>query len=263
MPVTCDAGMSEMDKPEASIDGGSSERKSGCYPEAAAAAATTPALPHGAETSAKLRGNIERIAAYTAEHAELRRAHHWLYDLRSPPVGKPNFVIMGINPGESPSDWEAAPEPTEETSRYDWFEDKKRSRSSIRWSQLAAWFLDAKPYVMAELFLWSSRDMKEFVERFGALAASPHLPFCREMNLDIITAYQPKAVILPGLGSAKLCASLYGLRHCESIHEGGARVAETYTDGERPWLFTKHWTGSFGLSAAQKERIRTAIRAAA
>ena len=214
-------------------------------------------------TSAKLQANIERIAAYTAEHPELRRAHHWLYDLRSPPDGKPEFVIMGINPGETERDWKLSPEPTEETSRHDFHHRAEKAGSALRWATLASYYLDGADHVLAEIFLWSSRDMKEFTERFGPLAASPHLPFCREMNMDVIATYQPKAVILPGLGSAKHCASLYGLRHRESIQEGGARVAEAYTDGQRPWLFTKHWTGSFGLSAAQKERIRTAIREAA
>lgn len=102
--------------------------------------------------------------------------------------------------------------------------------------------------------------MHQFRERFGPITRSPHLEFCREMNLAVIEAYQPKAVILPGIATDKLCANLYGLRRVETVYEGATRVVEVYSDGRRPWLFTKHWTGSFGLTKSQREKIRDTIR---
>ena len=229
--------------------------------EGAAASAPPPVL--GAASTSKLTANIERIAAYTAQHPELRQAHHFLYDLRSPPDGRPEFVIMGINPGETAWDWEHYPQPTEETSRYDFHHRaEKDGDSALRWGKLCRFYLDGADYVLAEVFFWSSRDMSEFKERYGPLVASLHLPFCREMNLDIISAYQPKAVILPGLQSSTLCASLYGLRHVESIRHEGARVVEAFSDGTRPWLFTKHWSGAFGFTQTQRERVREAIQVA-
>ena len=51
---------------------------------------------------------INTIREYTAGHAELRLAHHFLYDL---PLNKdalsPEVVVMGINPGETQVDREA------------------------------------------------------------------------------------------------------------------------------------------------------------
>jgi hypothetical protein len=212
--------------------------------------------------SDKLIANIERIAAYTAEHPELIAAHHFLYDLRQPCEGTPRFVVMGVNPGETPHDWEIAPDPTEETSRFDFHVERGCGRSAIRWSKAASYFLDGADYVLAELFFWSSRDSRVFAARFGRLSKSRHLPLCVEMNLDLIDVYQPAAVVLPGLTHVKLVQNLYGLTPVSVVHDGSRRVAELYTDGARPWVFTKHWTAAFGFSKAQREMAREAIRTA-
>lgn len=210
----------------------------------------------------RLRANIERLAAYTAEHPELKAAHHFLYDLRHPKGGTPRFVVMGVNPGETDTDWRIAPQPTEETSRYDFHVEAGPGRSAIRWSSAARYFLDGADYVLAELFFWSSYDSRAFTERFGPLARSPHLPICVEMNRDLIEAYQPRAVVLPGLTHIPLVRDLYGLTPVETAVHDGKRIAEHYTDGARPWVFTKHWTAAFGFSRQQRELARDAIRAA-
>lgn len=212
--------------------------------------------------SNRLIANIERVAAYTAQHPELLAAHHFLYDLRHPRNGKPDIVVMGVNPGETAYDWKIAPEPTEESSRFDFHSEQGGGRSAIRWTKAARYFLDDADYVLAELFFWSSYDSRVFTERFGPLAKSKHLPFCVEMNKDLIDAYQPKAVILPGLTHLPLVRDLYGLTAIDQIADGPTRVAEHYTDGQRPWVFTKHWTASFGFSKRQREIARDTIRAA-
>ncbi|MBX7135381.1 MAG: hypothetical protein K1X67_22150 [Fimbriimonadaceae bacterium] len=211
--------------------------------------------------SSVLASNIERLADYTASHPELRAAHHFLYDLRCPPKGQPKFVVMGINPGETPNDWLLSPTPTEETSRYDFHVEAGPGRSAIRWSKAAQFFLDGADYVLAEIFFWSSRDGRHFRERFGELKSSPHLPMCTAMNKDLIEAYAPRAVIVPGIGSARLCQSLYGVNHLGGLASTKGRLVEHFTDGRRPWIFTKHWTGSFGLSNEQRVQIRDYIRA--
>lgn len=207
--------------------------------------------------------NIERIAARTAEHPELRAAHHFLYDLRHPKHGKPEFVVMGVNPGETAYDWTIAPEPTEETSRYDFHMDRGGGRSAIRWSKAASYFLDGSDYVLTELFFWSSYDGRTFRERFGPLAKSEHLSFCVEMNRHLIEAYAPRAVVLPGLTHMPLVKDAYGLTHLETLSDEVTRVVEVLSDGQRPWVFTKHWTAAFGFSKSQRELARGAIRAAA
>ena len=207
-----------------------------------------------------LTANIEELADYTERHAELRAAHHFLYDLRCPADGAPRFVVMGINPGETASDWEMAPTPTEETSRYDFHVAKGCGRSAIRWSKAARFYLDDADYVLAELFFWSSRDGVQFRQRFGALGKSKHLPLCTRMNKTLIEAYVPRAVVVPGIGSARLCQPLYGLKHVASLTSAKGRLVEHYHDGRRPWIFTKHWTGSFGLSNEQRTEIQRYIR---
>lgn len=207
-----------------------------------------------------LSDNIKKIAAYTARHPELRSAHHFLYDLRVPPAGRPKFVVMGINPGESANDWQLSATPTEETSRHDFHHVAEKTGSARRWANLANYYLDGADHVLAEVFFWSSRNMRQFEERFGSLSASPHLSFCRDMNLDLLNAYTPQAVILPGIGVASICAAMFDLRQVSTVRDGPARLVEIYTDSVRPWLFTKHWTGARGLTSAQKSQIREAIR---
>ena len=206
-----------------------------------------------------LKANIERIAAYTAAHESLSVAHHFLYDLRRPANGKPEYVVMGVNPGETARDWRLSPTPTEETSRFDFHGDTALKGSAARWSSLTDRFLGGADYVLAELFLWSSRDMTQFRQRFGPIEASPHLAFCRDMNRDIISAYAPKAVIAPGIGTAALVSGLYGLTYEKPIKAGNVRVAERYTDGVRSWLFTIHWTGYRGFSDCLRNAVKDAI----
>lgn len=67
----------------------------------------------------RLDSNIQAIRRYTTEHAELRRAHHFLYDLPlNRDIGPPELVVMGINPGETQVDRDSCPGPTEETSIF-------------------------------------------------------------------------------------------------------------------------------------------------
>ena len=114
--------------------------------------------------------------------------------------------------------------------------------------------------MLTEAFFWSSKDGKQFKERFGDLAASPHLPFCTEMNQQLIEAYMPKAIIAPGLGLAEVCRPIYGLKFEDRLVCDKGRLAECYTDGIRPWVFTKHWTASFGFSNNQRSAVRDYIR---
>lgn len=208
----------------------------------------------------KLIKNIELISEYTAHHSELKAAHHFLYDLRCPRGGKPEYVVMGVNPGETDHDWKIAPEPTEETSRFDFHAGHSVGTSAKKWASSVQYFLGDADYVLAELFFWSSYDSRAFTERFGPMSKSKHLPFCVEMNKDLIEAYGPKAVVLPGLGNLPLVRDLYDLKSVGQIKDGTVRVAEYYTDGQRPWVFTKHWTAAFGFSQKQRELAKQAIR---
>jgi hypothetical protein len=81
------------------------------------------------------------------------------------------------------------------------------------------------------------------------------------MNLALIRTHKPRAVVVVGLGDARLCRELYGLQHNRTVQHGDVRVAEHHFDGDgRPWLVTKHWTNGWGLTTGQRDAIRDAIR---
>jgi hypothetical protein len=45
---------------------------------------------------------IRQVRSYTASHAELRNAHHFLFDFPLyPDVVEADYIVMGINPGKS------------------------------------------------------------------------------------------------------------------------------------------------------------------
>jgi hypothetical protein len=209
-----------------------------------------------------LTENIALIRAYTQDHEELKQAHHFLYDLRSPPNVQPEFVVMGLNPGELPSDWEKSPTPTEETSQYDFHVERGSGRSAIRWAKACTYFLDGADYVLAELFFWSSANAgKAFEQRFGPLRKSKHLAFCAVLNEQLIRHYQPRAVLLPGIGYTDVATTLYELKSIRTVSGGGKRLIEHMTDGDRSWFITQHWTNARGITNDQWAIVRDYIRA--
>ena len=212
---------------------------------------------------------IQEIRDYTNGHAELRVAHHFLYDLPlDKKAGKPEVMVMGINPGEPERCWKACAGPTEETWNFDFHEKTSSGRDggSIRWRKNATFFADGKPAVFTELFFWSSRNKEQFKQRFGPLWRSNHLCFCMGMNRILIKEYQPKSVIFVGVTDSKKVAKEFGLDYVYTLKSSSNRLVENrlvehYRDDEsRPWYFTKHWSGSHGFSNAQKEQIRNYIR---
>lgn len=207
-----------------------------------------------------LSAEIKEIEAYTAKHASLQQAHHWLFDLKSPPDSIPEVALVGINPGEWPGDWEICPHPTEETSRFDFHDAYGNGRAAIPWTQLCNRYLGNRPFVQTELFFWSSSNLKQLEERYGRLRHSPHLGFCRDMNQRLFDAYDVKAVVSPGINNDEICSSLYGLGPLQQeVRVQDVRIAKLYHDGRRPWVFTKHWTGAFGFTRAQKDGVKSVL----
>src|SRR5713101_6768929 len=108
---------------------------------------------------------------------------------------------MGVNPGEQPELWKLFPEPTEETSLYDFLGLGEREKSAP-WRKLCKEFLGTDNVLLTELFFWSSRNAVHFRERFGEpIYLSKHLPFCRDMNQRLLKIYKPKAVVVTGVGA--------------------------------------------------------------
>jgi hypothetical protein len=212
---------------------------------------------------ARLDSNIEAIRRYRDANPELRLAHHFVYDLPlNKYAGQPEVIVMGMNPGETQYDRDACPGPTEETWNLDFHEKPGvgRSQGSVNWRRNAEFFAQGKSVVFTELFFWSSNDQRELNERFGPLWRSRHLRFCVDMNRSLLDCYEPKFVIFVGVSYSMRVAQEFGLRFIDSLKEHSHRLVDHYEDEHRPWFFTRHWSGSFGFSRAQKEQIRTYIQ---
>lgn len=211
-----------------------------------------------------LTEQIESIREYTRQHAELQKAHHFLYDKPiSADAERYRFAVLGVNPGEQTGDWEAWPDATEETSLFDFREELgQRPRASRRWRQLVEFFCGTDEVVMSEFFLWSTKDTGQaFVEKFGhPLGRSPHLAFCVEMNRQLIERHKVQAVIAPGLKSLKLFREHYDLKQVKTVKaDNGHTLIEHFEREGVPWIFTKHWSAAFGFSKEQQEVVRTYI----
>lgn len=202
---------------------------------------------------APMEDQIKRVREHTLRHPELRQAHHFLFDLRLSTAGT-EYIVMGVNPGETNADYDI-PGPTEETSLYDFHKPSDRGSSSSRWLKNISFFLETDRVTLAEYFFWSSSNTGlKFTERFGPLKRSPHLVFCRDLNWELIAYHDPVAIISPGLGMAKLASTLYDLDYKETeVADNGHKLVLHYSDGIRPWLFTKHWSGAYGFLASSEK----------
>ena len=210
--------------------------------------------------------NLNRIREYTRKNPSLMKAHHFIYDLRLNPLGnKVDFIVMGINPGEADDDHKVAPKPgdmpLEETSESDFHNRIGLTPGARRWRRLAKEIPGSDDIVLAECFFWSSANLVQLVERYGPLRTSPHLKFCTELNEELIRLTQPRAIIFPGLMAIPIVTELYGLHPSGEIirNEKNHRIVVPYHDGERYWLFTKHWSGA-RLANVEKKMIQQQIK---
>jgi hypothetical protein len=81
------------------------------------------------------------------------------------------------------------------------------------------------------------------------------------MNKVLITEYNPTMVISPGLSQAESAAKPFGLKFTRTFSSQGKRLVEHYHDSKRCWFFTRHWSGAFGFSTAQKNAIKEYLQA--
>ena len=221
----------------------------------------------------KLDDAAREIVDYTAKHPELQKAHTFVYDYpvfdNFRTLGKPEFVVMGINPGETEPDreerkrWEAQGR-VWITRPSTWNGARSYTRSAKVWADNCKYYTNSERVVSTEVFFWSATDGSEFNQRFGMLWKSPHLGFCVRMNRVLLDAYSPRAVIIPGIGLAEKIRAEFKLTLIDSKVDSrnGNNLIKHYRDRNSglPWIFTKHWTGSFGLSEEQRMAMRTYIQ---
>jgi len=211
-----------------------------------------------------MKAALEKIRDYTQQHAELLKSHHFLFNAPlNGPINNADVVIIGLNPGETASDWlYEGSTPTEESSEYDFHSDSFRGKSSNRWITLCNEYLPNSRIVLSEFFFWSSSDIKSgFRDRFGySFKKCPHLEFCKELNSELVLFHRPKLIVSTGTFWAEFMAKKYDLDHvttlnCES-DECQRRIIVHYEWQSIPFIFTPHWTSGF-VSKAEKQEIKS------
>ena len=230
-------------------------------------------LPIKKESAMNLDELIEEVSEYSKEHTMLAKAHHFTFAKLHPKSlsEEIEFVVMGMNPGETKQDWKEHPGNLhEETCRHDFRGVKKLGTNSENWHDNVSYFCGTSDVFLTEAFFWSSANTgKAFEEKFGATVKCPcirpHFNFCRDQNLQLIEELNPRVVIAPGLTWRKFIASIYGLKEVKTIYcdnKPTHRLIVEYIDASRrPWIFTKHWSGARGFTNSQKDKIAKYIQA--
>ena len=114
---------------------------------------------------------IENIIKYSEKNSELKKAHHFLFNLPIPnaDMNKIEFVVMGMNPGEANSVWEIIDKGMQqETHLSDFHESYGKGREKVPWTKKTITMCGTKNVVQTEAFFWSSKNIGEaFEDRFG------------------------------------------------------------------------------------------------
>jgi transposase-like protein len=218
---------------------------------------------------------ISRIREYTFEHDDLRKAHHFNFDIRTCPHNDVQFVVMGLNPADSEADNFEKSEPDykckETSSTFDFREEyirtKYGSRENLLWNQKIKEILpEGAGFTQTERFFWSSHGgIKQFRKHFGTtLHRSKHLSFCRDINVELIDIYNPKAIICTGTSDFGLnvISKLYELTTTSIRDEmWRSNIPAHYHDKNgRDWIFVPHLTGARGFTTRDRESIKAYIR---
>lgn len=220
-----------------------------------------------------LGNNLKTIREYTKNNIELSKCHHFVYNL---PLNKMDVgadaVIIGLNPGESISDWVYTENlPTEESSDFDWKDKAGKSRSATKWSGLCEEYIGTSKVILSQFFFWSSKQIgndtnkgETFKQRFGYnFKGCPHFNFCREHNIDLIKFHQPRIIIAPGTSYADFFAKNYQLDHVTTVKCDTdlrkRKIIIHYEFMNIPFLFTPHWTSGY-VSNVEKSEIKNYIR---
>ena len=120
----------------------------------------------------KLDAAAKQISDYTARHPELCEAHHFVYDyplfddFRT--AGKPEIVVMGINPGETSTDRTDG-----QRREATWNGWRSHTASARNWAALCEDYTNSRLLISAELFFWSSHSGPKRSLNSSAFAPPP------------------------------------------------------------------------------------------
>ena len=182
---------------------------------------------------------IKEIRDYQIKNPELlKKSHHFVFDcpLNFNTSSESDYIWMGLNPGNDEDDWsKTSGRNEEETRERDFQEIYGRSRGSKTRKTKIKNFLGQKVFnktTHTELFFWCSKDLQnDFQIRYGtSFQSSPHLYFCINLNRELITRVQPKAVFFESLQNIKILKSAFNLKKLKSYSAGTRRVDEYLID---------------------------------
>ena len=151
---------------------------------------------------------IEQIRDYQNKNSELLESHHFVFDcpLECEGLGgntklKPEFIWMGINPGNDEESWEKTNENTEETRDRNFQLDKRTDHSNKMMKKLKKCLgnVNFTKTTLTEMFFWGSDDIKGgFKNRYGyPFHNNRHMKFCLEINKELFKRINPKFIIGP------------------------------------------------------------------
>ena len=124
-----------------------------------------------------LSETLTKIRNYTRENLELKKCHHFLFNLPLDKTSiKADVLVIGLNPGEGPFDWDyvnTPNTPTEETHEFDFHEELGKGRASIRWSQLCKEYLPDSKIFQSE---FGSKNHRHFFHEVVQLESRDKLP---------------------------------------------------------------------------------------
>jgi hypothetical protein len=218
---------------------------------------------------------LTQVREFTVRNARLCKSHHFVFDLpQFPDTNSCDYVVMGLNPGESSEETQQASNGTvsitarEQTSEHPLDSRATKTRSAKGWETRVKNFLDTSEVYATQLFFWSSSDLKHLEERYGNLRSRENMAvmaFCADMNRVLFLRRKPKAVILTGSDYDDIAKTLYALKLVETTKYRTAKNLEFSLvhmhDGERPWFVVPHLSGAWGFTNEIRREMSSYIRA--
>lgn len=213
-------------------------------------------------THEKIKSLILKVRKYDLQNPDLHQSHHFLFGkFTQRELSSPNVLLMGFNPGETKQDWLKTKGSRSEESLLIDFHSDHPTPSAKRWYSAIDFFLPNSNIIMTELFFWSTSNIAELERKYGTLdSRNKHLDFCTGINHQLIEALNTKLIIFSGLTHLKRVAKIFGLTVLNIESVDGSKVAALAIDEKnRKWIFTKHWTGSFGFTMRQRNAVKDII----
>ena len=205
---------------------------------------------------------IKEIREYQEKESLLKeKSHHFVFDcpLDFSISCKPDFIWIGVNPGNDKKDWERTNGfNDEETRDRDFQETCGRSPLSKTRKTKIKNFLGKNIFdktTHTELFFWCSENTgKDFQKRYGTkFEESPHIEFCIKMNQKLIKRVQPRAIFFESLSKIKILERFFNIEKVNSHYSETRSVDEYLIDDKYRLLNFDHLSSGPPASLERKQ----------